>query len=98
MRNFLWSGDINQKKLVAVAWQIMCKPFKKGGLGIRSLANINEAGNLKNYWEILQSDLQWAQLVRSRVLRSNKPIRHFVSSSVWSGAKHKFQTIQDNVT
>lgn len=25
-------------------------------------------------------------------------IRHYVSSSVWSGAKHKFQTIQDNVT
>jgi len=98
MRNFVWRGNIKQKKLVTVAWQKMCKPFKEGGLGIRSLANINEAGNLKNCWEILQSDLQWAKLVRSRVLRSNKPIRHFVSSSVWNGAKHKFQTIQDNVT
>lgn len=53
---------------------------------------------MKNCWEILQSDLQWAQLVRSRVLRCNKPIKHHVSSSIWSGAKHKFQTVQDNVT
>jgi len=98
MRNFIWSGDINQRKLVTVSWHKVCKSFKEGGLGIRNLADVNEAGNLKICWEIMQSDLQWAQLVRSRVLRNNKPIRHYVSSSVWNGAKHKFQTIQDNVT
>jgi len=98
MRNFIWSGDINQRKLVTVSWHKVCKPIKEGGLGIRNLSDINEAGNLKNCWDIMQSDLQWAQLVRSRVLRDNKPINHHVFSSIWSSAKHKFSTLQEQVT
>ena len=90
MRNFIWSGDINQRKLVIVAWHRVCKPYKEGGLGIRNLSDINEASNLKLCWEILQSNMQWAQLVRSRVLRVNKPINYHVSSSVWCSAKRKF--------
>jgi len=38
MHNFMWSGDIHQKKFVTVAWHTVCKPFKEGGLGIRNLA------------------------------------------------------------
>jgi len=86
MRNFIWSGNINQRKLVIVAWNKVCRPFKEGGLGIKNLSDINEAGNLKVCWDIMQSDLQWAQLLRSRVLRNKKPINYHVSSSVWSGA------------
>ncbi|KEH26406.1 hypothetical protein MTR_6g054200 [Medicago truncatula] len=43
MRNFIWSGDLNQKKLVLVAWHKLCKPFKEGGLGVRKLSDIKEA-------------------------------------------------------
>jgi hypothetical protein len=46
-RNFIWSGDINQKKLVTVAWKKVCSPFDEGGLGLRSLVCLNEAANLK---------------------------------------------------
>ena len=98
MRNFLWSGDINQKKLVTVAWHKVCKPLKEGGLGITSLSNINEAGNLKLCWEVIQSDLPWASFVRSRVMRKKKPIVHHISSSVWSSAKHKLPSILNNST
>jgi hypothetical protein len=47
IRNFLWSGDVNQKKLVIVAWHKVCTPFIEGGLGIRSLSKVNEAASLK---------------------------------------------------
>ena len=96
MRNFLASGDINMKKLVTVAWHKSCKPLKEGGLGIRNLSDINEAGNLKLCWEIVQSDLPWAFFVRSRVLRNKKPISYHISSSIWSSAKHKVPTILNN--
>jgi hypothetical protein len=49
IRNFLWSGDVNKKKLVTVAWHKVCTPFHEGGLGIRSLSKVNEAANLKTY-------------------------------------------------
>jgi len=54
---------ISQKKLVIVAWHKTCKPLKEEGLGIRNLSNINEAGNLKLCWEIVQSSLPWASFV-----------------------------------
>jgi hypothetical protein len=98
MWNFVWSGEINKRKLVTVSWYKVCKPIKEGGLGIRNLTHINEVSNLKNCWDILQSDLQWAQLVRSRVLRNNSPINNDISSSIWCGGKHKFSTLKDNVT
>jgi len=31
MRNFVWSGDINKRKLVTVAWKKMCKPTDQEG-------------------------------------------------------------------
>ena len=98
MRNFIWSGDLNQQKLVIVAWHKLCKPYKEGGLGVRNLSDINEAGNLKNCWEIMHSDLQWASLIRSRVLRGGQPVNHHISSSVWSSAKHKFITLMENIS
>jgi len=98
MRNFLWSGDITQKKLVTVAWHKTCKPLKEGGLRIRNLSNINETGNLKVCWEIVQSDLPLASFVRSRVIRNRKLINYHISSSIWSRAKHKLPIILDDTS
>nr|ABN09154.1 RNA-directed DNA polymerase (Reverse transcriptase) [Medicago truncatula] len=54
-RNFIWSGDITKRKLVTVAWKKLCKPQSQGGLGIRSLSQLNAAGNLKLCWDMLHS-------------------------------------------
>lgn len=76
MRNFIWSGDLNQRKLVIIiARNKVCTPLKEGGLGVRNLSDINEAGNLKVCWDIMQSDLQWDQFIRSRILRNKKTSR-----------------------
>jgi len=96
MRNFIWSGDMNQKKLVTVSWHKVCTPTKEGGLGIRNISFINEAGNLKLCWESCQLDLQWTTFLRSRVMRNHTPITHHISSSIWCSAKHKFPTILSN--
>lgn len=47
IRNFIWSGSIDKRKLVTVAWKKICKPTAQGGLGIRSLQKLNQAANLK---------------------------------------------------
>jgi len=89
MRNFIWIGDINQGKLVTIAWNQVCRPLEEGGLGVRNLSFINEACNLKVCWDIMQSYLQWAQFIRSKILRNKKPVNNHVSSSIWSGVRHK---------
>jgi len=96
MKFFIWSGDINKRKLVTVALKKVCANFEKGGLNVRSLIALNEATNIKLCWDLLQSQEQWAQIIRSRVLRGNNCIRHHVFSSIWSSAKNEFNIIKDN--
>jgi hypothetical protein len=41
-RNFIWSGDLNARKLVTVSWHKICHPIKEGGLGLRSISNMKK--------------------------------------------------------
>jgi hypothetical protein len=64
MKNFIWSGDLHQKKLFTVAWKKVCKSLSEGGLGMRSLRTLNEASNLKLCWDLLNSQDQWGILLK----------------------------------
>ena len=98
MRNFLWSGDLNNRKLITVSWKKVCTPIDKGGLGIRSISKLNDASNLKLGWELIHSHNQWAQFLRSRVKRGNGFINYHIFSSLWSGIKSQIMHIRDNTT
>ncbi|XP_045794076.1 uncharacterized protein LOC123888954 [Trifolium pratense] len=68
----------------------------EGGLGLRSLISINEAANLKLCWEFLNTDEDWAHVLRSRVLRGQKAINHHIFSSLWSSIKSEMSVIKEN--
>lgn len=92
IRNFIWSGDINKRKLVTVSWRNLCSSTKSDGLGLRSLRAINEASMLKLCWEMYSSDNQWTVLLRARFLRNNKLVGHYAKSSVWPSLRQFFNT------
>jgi ribonuclease HI len=96
IRNFIWSGDTDKRKLVTVSWKTVCRPFSQGGLNIRSLVKLNEASNLKLCWSLLHSHASWAKLLRDRVFKKGRPINHHIFSSLWSSVKAEFVTIKDN--
>lgn len=58
IKNFIWFGNSNSKKLVLVAWSQVRKPYMDGGLEIRSTRQMNDASMLKLGWELV-SDNQW---------------------------------------
>jgi len=96
IRNFLWSGEINKRKLVTVSWKKVYKPYKKGGLRIRSLICLNGSFNLKLCWDILHSQQDWANFLKQRVIRKNKSIRHHIYSSIWTNIKSEYDTVKEN--
>jgi len=96
IRNFIWSDDIDKRKLVTVAWHKICKPFNEGGLGIRSLRAPNEAVNLKVCWDLLQSNEDWAKVLRSRACLDRKPINYHIHSSIWTSIKSESSTVVEN--
>jgi hypothetical protein len=55
IRNFIWSGDIEKRKLVTVSWDKVCRPHAQGGLNLRSLIKLNLSSNLKLCWSLLHS-------------------------------------------
>lgn len=98
IKNFIWSGDVSKKKMVAVAWKKVCADYDEGGLGTKSLISLNEATNLKMCWTLLHSDQQWAHILRNRALRDQRSIRYHIFSSIWSGVKDELQVIKNNST
>jgi ribonuclease HI len=96
IRNFIWSGEIDKRKLVTTAWKKVCRPFSQGGLNLRSLNTLNKASNLKLCWTLLHSQSSWAKLLRDRVIRRRKPIKYHIFSSIWSSIKEEFEAIAEN--
>lgn len=96
LRNFIWTGSQDKRKMVIVSWFNVCKSFNEAGFGLRSLSILNEASNLKLCWEYFTSHDQWAVLLRLKTWKNGCLINYHISSSIWSGIKAKFQTVLDN--
>ncbi|MCH80179.1 ribonuclease H protein [Trifolium medium] len=96
IRNFIWSGDIDKRKLVTVSWKKVCRPYDQGGLGLRSLTALNSSTNLSLCWSLINSQQSWAFLLRDRVLRGRNTINHHIFSSIWSSVKEELSVIMDN--
>lgn len=55
IQNFIWSGDINVKKVVTVTWNKVFSPITECGLGIRSLRAVSNVDMLKLCWDFIAS-------------------------------------------
>jgi hypothetical protein len=49
-RDFLWRGAETKKKWALVAWEKVCRPKRKGGLGLQDPQMTNNAYGVKLWW------------------------------------------------
>ncbi|XP_019465329.1 PREDICTED: uncharacterized protein LOC109363519 [Lupinus angustifolius] len=84
------------QKMVIVAWNKVCTPIKKGGLGIRSLKEMIQDAILKLAWEMRASKEVWAEFFRDRFCKGSRPLISYIKSSVWVGIKKFWKMVQDN--
>ncbi|XP_013608171.1 PREDICTED: uncharacterized protein LOC106314918 [Brassica oleracea var. oleracea] len=61
---FLWSGPELKTTGAKVAWKVMCTAKEAGGLGIRSLKEVNKVYGLKLIWRMLSGNSLWGQWVK----------------------------------
>ena len=93
MRNFIWSGSVDQKKICTVSWSQLCKPKKEGGLAVMDPVKLNQASLLHLTWQLLTSEESWAQLCKTRFLQNGRSKAHYFTSSVWPGMKHNISLV-----
>jgi hypothetical protein len=82
MRNFIWSGNIDQRKLSIVAWSTICKPTEEEGLSVRDPSKTNQASLLFLTWKLLNSKEQWAHICRNRFLKNGQPKSYYIASLI----------------
>ncbi|XP_077232625.1 uncharacterized protein LOC143869974 [Tasmannia lanceolata] len=71
IRNFIWSGPSLEKRYHPISWDIICRPKKEGGLGIRCLKDLNIAGQIKQLWKVVSGDKSpWVQWFHRKYIRN----------------------------
>lgn len=76
---FLWSGPDLKMTKAKVSWKDLCYPKEEGGLGFRSLKNINRVYGLKLIWRLTSETSLWVRWIQSYLIRK---------SSFWSIKKN----------
>lgn len=61
--SFLWSGPTISPHKAKISWDKVCKPKEKGGLGLRSLEEMNKVCCLKLIWRILSAKSLWVRWI-----------------------------------
>ena len=77
-RNFLWVGTERNNKYPLVAWETICRPKKKDGLGIKNLKQFNKALQAKQIWRIFNSIGEWREILKDKYA-SNMTFKQFIS-------------------
>ena len=76
-RRFLWSGHESGDKMALVAWDLICKPRKQGGLDFKRLHNWNLATIAKYVWWICEKkDNLWVKWVHSIYIKQGDWMNH----------------------
>lgn len=87
---FLWSRhDLNPQK-AKVAWKEVCKPKEEGGLGLKSLLEVNKVSCLKLVWRILADKPSlWVRWIKASLLRNGSfwLVRNQTSMGSWMWKK-----------
>lgn len=66
-RNFFWGGNHDKRSLAYVAWGKITTPRGMGGLGLRSIEEMNKALVMKVIWKLASNeDAQWVQVLKAK--------------------------------
>lgn len=68
---FLWSGPSLNSKKNKLAWKDVCKPKNEGGLGLKSIVEVNKVACFKLIWRIVSCNTSlWVNWVQRELIRT----------------------------
>ncbi|XP_057432140.1 uncharacterized protein LOC130724887 [Lotus japonicus] len=67
MRNFLWGGGGERRRIAWVSWSSICKPKDVGGLGLKDLTIFNKTLLGKWRWRFLtEPESLWCRVIKAK--------------------------------
>jgi hypothetical protein len=70
MFHFLWNGQSDNHRFDLYSWEVLSRPKKNGGWGIRNLTHFNLALNAITLWRVLTQASIWQQVLRDKYLQN----------------------------
>lgn len=89
---------MDEKIMIIIDLHKCYSPIEEGGIVIRSIKTLDEVTNLKQCWDMVNSEDHWARLLRDKVLRDKGHIKHHIFSSIWNGTKCSFTELRHNTS
>ena len=97
IKNFLWSGSISNRKVVTVAWKVVCKKLADGRLGVRDLDIANKTFLKKASWYILVKDNWGANFLKNFFFGKQGLPRTYLNSYIWFALKKSYIDLEDEI-
>ncbi|XP_071920617.1 uncharacterized protein [Coffea arabica] len=81
---FLWDGK-DGRRIHWSSWEKLCFPVAEGGLGFRSLLDVEKAFAMKLWWRIRQNNSTWARFMHRKYIGDQHPssAEVGVGSAIW---------------
>lgn len=93
MRNFIWSRNVGNKKIMIVSRKNCCKSLMEGGLGIKSIKTFNDASIMHLCWKFFKAKESCSKILSLRVKTNNRVIKQSIKFSTWNNIKDSFAMI-----
>ncbi|WMV27066.1 hypothetical protein MTR67_020451 [Solanum verrucosum] len=87
--NFFWSETEGKKKHHWIAWKKLCYPTDEGGIGIKSIQDINNIFSAKVWWSFRTRNTLWRNFLEAKYC----PRAHPVKKKWVSGQSHTWKRI-----
>jgi len=96
IKNFVWSGDINTRKICTVSWNQVCLSWDSRGLDLKSTRSINASLLLHLSWNLFTQESQCSSLFQHYFLSFGLPRSCYFKSSIWPGVREYVSTVSEN--
>ncbi|GLJ14706.1 hypothetical protein SUGI_0238400 [Cryptomeria japonica] len=105
LKKFYCQGPNDQKKLVTISWDKICKPREMGGVGTKNMDWQGKALGAKLVWTLYQNPKKkWARILQHKYLSNGDPSCIFRTpcppqgSRIWNFMMNCKQLILDRLT
>lgn len=87
-RILFWSGVEEKKRMSLVAWDQVCRPKSKGGLGLERVQTLNEDLMSKKVWRMFHSYNEWCKMWQSKYSLMSSSLSSFINLKISINGSH----------
>lgn len=69
--SFIWGDSSQYKKIHWASWDKICYPTEEGGIGCKSISDLNLAFDCKLWWKFREQKSLWSQVLLAKYCRNN---------------------------